>query len=53
MINTTFSEQIPNFNSKIVERGKMDTSNTPIHDGPHSLLGIVTSIKSGGVKLVA
>jgi len=39
-------------NSKIVERGKIDTPNTHIHDCSLSLLSTGTSIKSGGVKLV-
>jgi hypothetical protein len=30
---------VPNSNNKIVERGKIDTSNTPIHDRSLSLLG--------------
>ena len=36
----------------MVERGKIDTPNTQIHD--HSILwvGTATSIKSGGFKLV-
>jgi hypothetical protein len=39
------------YNRKIVERGKIDTFKTHIHE--HSLsLGICTAIKSGGVKLV-
>jgi hypothetical protein len=32
--------------------GKVDTSNTQIHDISLSWLGISTSRKSGGVKLV-
>jgi len=43
---------IPKSNIKILERGKIDTSNTQIHDRSLSLLGTDTSIKSGGVKLV-
>ena len=39
-------------NIKIVERDKLDTSNTQIHDRSLSWLGTGTSIKSGGVKLV-
>jgi hypothetical protein len=40
MINTTFSEQIPNFNSKIVERGKMDTSNAHYMDRSQDLRNV-------------
>jgi hypothetical protein len=43
---------VPKSNIKIVERGKIDTLNTLIHDCLLSCLGTVTSIKSGGVKLV-
>jgi hypothetical protein len=39
---------IPKSNIKIVERGKIDISNTQIHDCPLSWLGTDTSIKSGG-----
>jgi hypothetical protein len=39
------------YNRKIVERGKIDTFNTHIHERSLSL-GICISIKSGGVKLV-
>lgn len=40
-------------NRKIVERGKVDISNTQIHDRPLSWLGTVTSIyKCGGIILV-
>ena len=35
-------------NVKIVERGKIDTPNTQIHDRSLSCLGTGTSIKSGG-----
>ena len=35
----------------IIERGKIDTSNTHIHDVSISPLGTGTSTKSGGVKL--
>jgi hypothetical protein len=41
-------DTIPTFNNKVVERGKIDISNTQIHK--NSLAG--TSNKSGGVKLV-
>ena len=39
-------------NIKIVERGKINTTNTPIHVHSLSCLGTGTSIKSGGVLLV-
>ena len=35
-----------------VERGKIDTPNTQIHDSSLSWVGTGTSIKSGGVRLV-
>jgi len=47
--NTTVGT-IPKFNRKIVERGKIDTSRTQIHDHSLSWLGTGTSIKSDGVK---
>ena len=37
---------------KIIERGKIDTSNTQIHYHSLSWLGTGTSITSGGVTLV-
>ena len=37
-------------NRKIVERGKIDTPNTPIHDYALSWLSTGTSIQCGGVK---
>ena len=40
---------VPNFNQKIVERGKMYTPTTHIHDCSLSWLGIGTSIKSGSI----
>ena len=43
---------VPTFNSKIVEKGQIDTPNTQIHDHSLSWLGTGTSIKSGRVKLV-
>jgi len=43
---------IPKSNIKIVERGKIDTHNTQIHDSLISWLGTDTSIKSGRIKLV-
>jgi len=43
---------VPKSNIKIIERGKIDTPNTKIHDRSLSWLGTGTSIKSGGVKLV-
>jgi hypothetical protein len=39
-------------NSNISERGKINTTNTLIHDHSLSWIGTVTSIKSGGVELV-
>ena len=39
-------------NRKIVERGKIDTPNTQIHEHSLSCLGTGTSIKSGWVKQV-
>ena len=45
-------ETIPKLNIKIVERGKIDTPNTQIHDPSLSWLGTGTLIKSGRVKLV-
>jgi len=47
--------KIPKSNIKIVERGKIDTPNTQIHDHSHSWLGTCTLIKqkkSSGAKLV-
>ena len=41
-----------NSNRKIVDRDKIETTNTQIHDGTLFWLGTGTSIKSGGVKLV-
>jgi hypothetical protein len=43
--------RFPKYNIKIVERGKIDTFNTHLHECSLSL-GICTAIKSGGVKLV-
>ena len=43
---------IPKSKIKIVERGKIDTLRTQIHDRSLSWLGTDTSIRSGGVKLV-
>jgi len=43
---------IPKLNIKIVERGIFDIPNTQIHDTAFSLLGTVTSIKSGEFKLI-
>jgi len=37
--------------TKIAERGKIDTPNTPIHDRSLSWLGTGTSTKRGGVNL--
>ena len=36
--------------TNIIERGKIDTPNTQIHDHSLSWLGSGNSIKSGGVK---
>ena len=44
---------IPKSNIKIVERGKINTPNGYIHDRSLSWLGTVTSIRSGGVKLLS
>jgi hypothetical protein len=44
------SGTIPNSNFKIVERGKFDIPNTPIHDRSHSSLGTGTSIKMAGLN---
>jgi hypothetical protein len=38
--------------NKIVERGKIDTTKTHVHDRSLSWLDTGTSITSGGVKLV-
>ena len=43
---------VPKSNRKIVEKSKLDTSNTQIHGRSLSCLGTGTSIKSDGVKLV-
>jgi len=42
--------QKPNF--KIVERCKIDTPNTQIHNRSLSWIGTGTSIKSGGIEIV-
>ena len=39
-------------NIKIIERGKIDTLNTLIHDRSLSIIGTGISIDSGGVKLI-
>ena len=39
----------PKYNRKIVERGKVDTPNTQIHDRSLSWLVIGSSIKSGKI----
>jgi len=44
-------EMVPKSNSKIIERGQIDTPTTHIHASSLSQLGTDTSIKSGGVKL--
>jgi hypothetical protein len=45
--NNTTLGIFPKFNRKMVERGKIDTPTTQIHD-----YGTGTSVKSGRVKLV-
>ena len=42
----------PKTNRTNLERGKIDTANTHIHDSSLPWLGIGSSIKYGGVKLV-
>jgi hypothetical protein len=49
--NTTLVGTVPKYKKKIVERGKMDTFNTQIHDRSLSWNGTGTSIKNGGTKL--
>jgi hypothetical protein len=43
---------IPKLNIKIIEKGKIDTTNTQIYDHPPTWLGTGTSIKSAWIKLV-
>ena len=43
---------IPKSIIKIVDRGKVDTLNTKIHDRSLSSVGTGTAITNGGVKLV-
>jgi len=45
-------EAVPITNCKIVERGKMGSPNTHIHDRALDWFGTCTSIKHGRVKLV-
>jgi hypothetical protein len=45
-------ETVPKSKRKILERGKIDTPNTQIHDHSLSKLGTGTAIKSKVVKLV-
>jgi hypothetical protein len=45
-------ECFPKTKRKIIERGKIDTSNTQIHDRSFSVFGLGTSMKSGRVKIV-
>jgi hypothetical protein len=40
---------VQKLNRKVVDRDKLDTPNTPIHDRLRSWLDAGTSIKSGGV----
>ena len=49
---TTPSEQFQNPIKDLRNRGKLDTTNTHIHDWSLSWLGTGTSVKSGGVKLL-
>jgi hypothetical protein len=49
--NTTLSEQFLNAIKKNVERGKLNTRRTQIHDSSFSWISTDTSIISGGVKL--
>ena len=51
-INTTLFGTVPKYNIKIVERVKIDTTNTQIHNRSLSWLGTVTSINSGEIKQV-
>ena len=50
--NTTLPEQFQNPIEEIVERGKIDTLNTHVHDLSLSGLGTGITIKSDGNKLV-
>lgn len=50
--NTTLSKHFQNPTEKILNRGKIDTPNTKIHDHSLSCLGTSTLIKRGGDKLV-
>ena len=43
---------VPKSNIKIVERDKIDTPNTQIHDPTPSWVGTGTSVKSDGVKRI-
>jgi hypothetical protein len=47
-----FNSLSPKTKRKIIERGKIDTSNTQIHDRSFSVFGPGTSMKSGRVKIV-
>ena len=49
--NTTVSEHFQNPLKQIIERYKIETLNTQIHDRSHSWLCTDTSIKSGGDEL--
>jgi hypothetical protein len=42
---------VPKSNRKIIERVRIDTPNTQIHDHSLSWIGIDTSIKREGLKL--
>ena len=44
--------KVPKFNRKFVEKGKMDTTNTQTRESSLSSIGVCTSIKHGGIKLV-
>jgi len=45
-------ETVPKSKRKILERGKIDTPNTQIHDNSLSKFGTGTAIKNKVVKLV-
>ena len=50
--NSQTVETVPQSYRKFVDRGKIDTTKTYIHDHSISSLGTDTSMKSGGVQLV-
>ena len=51
-MSKTLCRTIVKSNRKIVERGKIDTPSSQIHDRSLSWFGTVTSVISGGDKLV-